>query len=627
MTINIENNVFAEIGAWLTSWTNLLNIKGWKETLFPPAPFVLNLVKFNSIGTVLLREIVNVTSKTWNIFTITRAYEPVPVNDSALTTSQIAYDFDEGDMIYMTFTAWMFENMDSSISWKLDKTWWIMTGILSESKSIDIASASTTNLSTATGNIVNITGTTTITSFGTIPVWTRMILKFTSSLTITHNATSLILPTNTDIVTQTWDWMYIIWLWWSNIECIWYQRKNWQALISTADITWLLEVNSPWVSDYFLEYNASAWSNKKISFNNLKSSISKKWWDWSDWIIDWSADINLSWTDNSLIVKQYSSFATSTKWSQAYTNDPASGTSIVLNMTSTSLFAIGDFVKVSSSAWSELAKVSAVVLNTSITVDVLALNHTTTTPVVTRMNKFTVTPNNCIVYIKVQWNFDATNWVFDFAWKWAPGWNSQVAWSQWTSPFAFPWKWWNAGWYDSAPSAQTFQVFTKPPFSIFSDFFLWCWSGGGWGWNSQFSTYTWWLWGGGGWCLVIEADTIQLWTAVTWWTTWHTFMFQWLAWQNKSGWGPGGGGAWWSLFLLYKASILGTATYNTTWWLGGTGAGIWWVFAWAAANWWSSMINTGWNMSWFVSWNPWNTWNWWVWAAGFYSSQKINLIA
>lgn len=121
MTINIENNVFAEIGAGLTSGTLLLNVKGGKHTLFPAVPFTLNLVKFNSTGTVLLREIVNVTGKAGNIFTITRAYEAVPVNDAALTTAQVAYDFDEGDMIYMTFTAGMFELMDADIQTRLLK--------------------------------------------------------------------------------------------------------------------------------------------------------------------------------------------------------------------------------------------------------------------------------------------------------------------------------------------------------------------------------------------------------------------------------------------------------------------------------------------------------------------------
>lgn len=68
---------------------------------------------------------------------------------------------------------------------------------------------------------------------------------------------------------------------------------------------------------------------------------------------------------------------------QAYTNDPAAGSNIVLNITSTSGFGIGDNVVVSSSAGSDTTYIIDLVLNTSITVKTLALNHTTTSPLIT----------------------------------------------------------------------------------------------------------------------------------------------------------------------------------------------------------------------------------------------------
>ena len=68
--------------------------------------------------------------------------------------------------------------------------------------------------------------------------------------------------------------------------------------------------------------------------------------------------------------------------SQPYTNDPAAGSNITLNMTDTSKAHVGNIVLVSSSAGSENARITAVVANVSITVDTLALNHTTTNPVV-----------------------------------------------------------------------------------------------------------------------------------------------------------------------------------------------------------------------------------------------------
>jgi len=69
--------------------------------------------------------------------------------------------------------------------------------------------------------------------------------------------------------------------------------------------------------------------------------------------------------------------------SQAYTNDPASGSNITLNVASTTGFAAGNVVRVSSSAGQELATITDVVPNTSITVDALALNHTTVSPLIT----------------------------------------------------------------------------------------------------------------------------------------------------------------------------------------------------------------------------------------------------
>lgn len=68
--------------------------------------------------------------------------------------------------------------------------------------------------------------------------------------------------------------------------------------------------------------------------------------------------------------------------SQAYTNDPAAGSNIELNMTDTSGFNVGNKVLVSSSAGQEIATITVVHVNTHITVDTLALNHTTVSPMV-----------------------------------------------------------------------------------------------------------------------------------------------------------------------------------------------------------------------------------------------------
>lgn len=60
-------------------------------------------------------------------------------------------------------------------------------------KGADIASASTTDLGAIQGLLHDITGTTTITSFGTVAAGIWKMVKYEGALTITHNATSLIL--------------------------------------------------------------------------------------------------------------------------------------------------------------------------------------------------------------------------------------------------------------------------------------------------------------------------------------------------------------------------------------------------------------------------------------------------
>jgi hypothetical protein len=71
-------------------------------------------------------------------------------------------------------------------------------------KGADIASA-TPALSAATGNIVDITGTTTITSLGTVNAGAVFFVKFTGVLTLTHHATALILPGSRNILTSAGD--------------------------------------------------------------------------------------------------------------------------------------------------------------------------------------------------------------------------------------------------------------------------------------------------------------------------------------------------------------------------------------------------------------------------------------
>lgn len=93
-------------------------------------------------------------------------------------------------------------------------------------KGADIASATTTNLASATGWYLDITGTTTITGFGTVNEGQLYMLRFTGVLTLTYNATSLILPGAASITTAAGDVAFMMSLGSGNWRCLVYQRAS-----------------------------------------------------------------------------------------------------------------------------------------------------------------------------------------------------------------------------------------------------------------------------------------------------------------------------------------------------------------------------------------------------------------
>lgn len=96
---------------------------------------------------------------------------------------------------------------------------------LNEAKGADIASSSTINLTTATGNLVHVTGTTTITAI-TIPSGAERTIVFDGVLTLTHNATTLILPGAANITTAAGDSMIVRGDGSGNARVISYTRAN-----------------------------------------------------------------------------------------------------------------------------------------------------------------------------------------------------------------------------------------------------------------------------------------------------------------------------------------------------------------------------------------------------------------
>lgn len=101
-----------------------------------------------------------------------------------------------------------------------------------------IASAGTTSIGAATGNYVHITGTTTITSFGTAPqAGTTRWITFDGALTLTHNATSLIIPGGANIATTAGATAIVVAETTSNWRVLAYQGASFSSLVLLATVS------------------------------------------------------------------------------------------------------------------------------------------------------------------------------------------------------------------------------------------------------------------------------------------------------------------------------------------------------------------------------------------------------
>lgn len=105
-----------------------------------------------------------------------------------------------------------------------------LTSALNEAAAVTIASAATVNIGAAAANTINVTGTVTITAFDSIAASAIRRIVFSGALTLTHNATSLILPTGASITTAAGDVAEFVSLGSGNWRCINYLRATGSAL-------------------------------------------------------------------------------------------------------------------------------------------------------------------------------------------------------------------------------------------------------------------------------------------------------------------------------------------------------------------------------------------------------------
>jgi hypothetical protein len=105
------------------------------------------------------------------------------------------------------------------------------------SKGADIASATTTDLGAVPGKQHDITGTTTITGFGTVAAGIEKLVKFEGALTLTHNGTSLILPGGGNITTANGDVALMVSEGSGNWRCAFYSFATGQKIIGQLTVT------------------------------------------------------------------------------------------------------------------------------------------------------------------------------------------------------------------------------------------------------------------------------------------------------------------------------------------------------------------------------------------------------
>lgn len=104
---------------------------------------------------------------------------------------------------------------------------------INEAKGADVASATTTTIWVTDGNIIHVTGTTTITSFGTAgQAGAERTVVFDGALILTHNATSLILPTGANITTAAGDVAVVRAETTANARVVVFMRKDGRALVA-----------------------------------------------------------------------------------------------------------------------------------------------------------------------------------------------------------------------------------------------------------------------------------------------------------------------------------------------------------------------------------------------------------
>lgn len=122
-----------------------------------------------------------------------------------------------------------------------------MTGAIEYPGFISVASAAEPDIGAVAGNLINITGTVTITGFGTANAGVWRKVRFDGVLTLTENATSLILPGGANIITAPGDVADFVSEGSGNWRCAAYSPASGKPIASSSwTLTTIFASNPAW---------------------------------------------------------------------------------------------------------------------------------------------------------------------------------------------------------------------------------------------------------------------------------------------------------------------------------------------------------------------------------------------
>lgn len=248
------------------SWTSLIVETGQWE-LFPSTyPYFLKAEKLQADWSVLKREIVKVTNRTWDQFTIVRWAASCPSSDAATTQWVQQFQFDPADIISLVFVYEVVSDLQTEI-----------TSI--NTKISNYIASQTWILTTWVANAYVLTITTNDTNYvDGRTYYAKIHAANTSACTFNINWWGVKdLKKKNDQALVSGD------LEASMIIAFGYNWTDWvlellstDAAPATVDINGQAEETTLWDNDEFIFYKSATW-NKKIKKSNLAKEVFQKW--------------------------------------------------------------------------------------------------------------------------------------------------------------------------------------------------------------------------------------------------------------------------------------------------------------------------------------------------------------